>query len=163
MDGTNRSAPALDVGPLFPLSPGPRCTQNQPLLIDCNWLARNWVCFVFFSLCPKVMRSSRSPSQWWAGQVPSSDGERMASGRAGIMPIRRARALTGSSRCSTPASLRGSYPVQAAENSRTRGPSDSPHCGAHLAKNHNASETNLTPDSVRKSGYAGSKDGLAVG
>ncbi len=28
-------------------------------------------------------------------QVPSSDGERMASGRAGTVPIRRARALTG--------------------------------------------------------------------
>ena len=32
----------------------------------------------------------------------------------------------GSFRCSTPASLRDSYPVQPAENSRTRGPNDTP-------------------------------------
>ncbi len=60
-------------------------------------------------------------------------------------------------------SLRGSYPVQAAENSHTRGPSDSPQRATRLAKNHNASEANLAPYSARKSRLAGSKDGLAVG
>ena len=33
----------------------------------------------------------------------------------------------------------------------------------HLAKNQNASETNLTPYSARKGRRAGEKDGLAVG
>ncbi len=46
------------------------------------------------------------------GQLPPSDGERMASGRAGIMPIQRARALTGTALSGARRRpLHDSYPV----------------------------------------------------
>ena len=69
----------------------------------------------------------------------------------------------GSFRCSTLASLRDSYPVQPAENSRSRGPNGNPARATHLAKNHDACETNLTPNVSRKSRLAGRKERLAAG
>ncbi len=81
------------------------------------------------------------------------------------MSIRRARALKGTalSGARRRHSLCDSYPVQAAENSRTRGPSDSPQRATRLARNHDACETNLSHYFARKSRLASKKprSGLA--
>ena len=97
------------------------------------------------------------------GQLPPSDGEQMASCRAGTVPIRRARALTGAAlsvpRRRPPFAIL--TPCNWLKTAARLGQTTAQQRATRLAKNHNASETNLTHVSVRKSCRAGRKDGLA--
>ena len=78
------------------------------------------------------------------------------------MPIRLARALTGTAlsgaRRRTPFAIL--TPSNWLKTAARLGETTAQPCATRLAKNHNASETDLTPYSVRKSLRAGRKDGL---
>ena len=89
----------------------------------------------------------------------------MASGRAGIVSIRRARALTvtalSDARRWPPFAILN--PCNRLKTAARAGQTVPEQRATHLAKNHNTCETNLAPYSARKGRRAGSKDGLGVG
>ena len=129
--------------------------------MDCNGLARNWVCFVFFPLCPSCLHGLPHDSGSVKYLRPAVNGWLRCRNRA--HPAGPRPDGHGSFRCSTPISLRDSCPVQSAENSRARGagmlsgPNGNPAHATHLAKNHDACEINLTPYCEQKKPPRGQK------